>query len=111
MSTESGKKGWRDLPIGGIILDAGGAEAYETGSWRSFRPIHDPEKCIHCLRCWAFCPDSAMLQKDGKIVGIDYTHCKGCGICAKECPDKVQAIEMKPESDFIDEEKAKGTSE
>ena len=23
---------------------------------------------------------------DGKLVGIDYHHCKGCGICAQECP-------------------------
>ncbi|MFP3216806.1 MAG: 4Fe-4S binding protein, partial [Vulcanisaeta sp.] len=26
---------------------------------------------------------------------IDYDHCKGCGICAHECP--VKAIKMVPE--------------
>jgi len=111
MTTQIREKGWKDLPIGGIIVEAGCAETYETGSWRSSRPIHDEDKCIHCLRCWVFCPDSAIIQEDGKIVGIDYDHCKGCGICAKECPDKVQAIEMKPERDFLEQDQSKGKSE
>lgn len=87
-------KGWRDIPIGGVITDAGNSDTYETGSWRTFRPVHDREKCINCLRCWVFCPDSSILVEDGKVVGVDYKHCKGCGICAAECPDKVKAFKM-----------------
>jgi pyruvate ferredoxin oxidoreductase delta subunit len=86
--------GWKDIPIGGMILEAGNAVEYETGSWRAMRPIRDAEKCIHCLRCWIYCPDSAILVEEGKVVGIDLEHCKGCGICAVECPSKVQAITM-----------------
>ncbi len=96
------EKSWREIPIGGIIEDAGNAETYETGSWRTYRPIWDPEKCIHCLACWIACPDSAILLEDGKMIGIDYAHCKGCGICAFECPDKISAIEMKIETDVND---------
>jgi len=73
-------KGWRDVPIGGLILDPGSAYKYETGDWRTFRPVWSSEKCIHCLRCWVYCPDSAVKVKDGKVIGIDYSHCKGCGI-------------------------------
>jgi len=98
-------RGWKELPIGGIIPEAGNAEEYETGSWRTYKPIFDQEKCIHCLLCWVFCPDSSIIVKDGKVVGIDYDHCKGCGICAHECPPKASAIIMKLESECLAEEK------
>ncbi len=93
--------GWRDLPIGGILKEAGSAEKYLSGDWRIDRPVWDSEKCISCLVCWAYCPDSSiMVNEEGKMSGIDMDHCKGCGICAEECPPKVKAIEMKSESEF-----------
>ncbi len=98
--SKSKLKGWKEIPIGGLIIEAGNSEKYETGSWRSFRPVWDSNKCIHCLQCWIYCPDSAIQVEDGKIKGINLTHCKGCGICALECPDKVKAIEMKGEASF-----------
>ena len=52
------KLGYKELPAGDL-LEAGTALDFETGSWRSERPIHDEEKCINCLICWAYCPDSA----------------------------------------------------
>jgi len=87
-------KGWREIPIGGLIVEAGIAAQYETGGWRTYQPVHDAQKCTSCLLCWVYCPDSAIRVQGGKVVGIDYTHCKGCGICAEECPDKVKAITM-----------------
>lgn len=95
-------KGWKEIPIGGLIIEAGNSEEYETGSWRSFRPIRDEAKCTHCLLCWVYCPDSSIIVEDGKIVGIDLRHCKGCGICAKECPPKIKAITMVEEAEFAD---------
>lgn len=91
------KLGWKELPEGDV-LEAGTAEKFETGDWRSERPIWHPERCIHCLFCWISCPDTSILVKDGKMTGIDYKHCKGCGICARECPVKPEkAITMEPE--------------
>ncbi|MBD3237703.1 MAG: 4Fe-4S dicluster domain-containing protein [Candidatus Eisenbacteria bacterium] len=87
-------KGWKEIPIAGLIVEAGNAASYKTGGWRTFKPIHDAEKCTNCLRCWIYCPDSSILLEEGKVVGIDYDHCKGCGICARECPLKVKAITM-----------------
>ncbi|HDS08584.1 MAG TPA: ferredoxin [Firmicutes bacterium] len=86
------EKNWKEIPIGGLILEAGNAREYKTGDWRTFRPVWFEDKCIHCFQCWANCPDSSILIKDDKMTGIDYDHCKGCGICAKICPK--QAIEM-----------------
>jgi len=92
--------GWKELAIGGVIPQGGTTAEKDVSGWRTYRPVRDDEKCIHCLRCWIFCPDSAILVKDGKVVGINYDHCKGCGICAHECPPKVQAIAMKLESEI-----------
>ena len=88
------EKTWRDVPIGGMILDAGNSAEYKTGSWRSYRPVRDEEKCNHCLQCWAYCPDFCVKVEDEKVVGIDLDYCKGCGICERICPPKVQAITM-----------------
>lgn len=93
------EKGWKELPLGGIIEDAGNAAEYNTGSWRTYAPIWHEENCIHCFTCWIFCPDNSITVKDGKITGINYFHCKGCGICAHECPRKPNVIEMKLEAE------------
>ncbi len=95
--------GWRELPIGAIIPEGGTSERYETGSWRTERPVLDPERCTSCLICWIFCPDSSIIVKDGKMIGFDLDHCKGCGICARECPPKFSAIRMVSESKFHEE--------
>ena len=92
-------KNWKELPIGGVIEEAGNAQNYETGSWRVNRPILDKNKCTSCLICWIFCPDTSIMVKDGKVTGIDLEHCKGCGICARECPLKDKAITMQLESE------------
>jgi pyruvate ferredoxin oxidoreductase delta subunit len=90
------KLSYKELPIGDI-LEAGTAKKFKTGDWRVERPVWDAKKCINCMFCWISCPDSAIMVKEGKVVGIDLEHCKGCGICAKECPVKVQAIKMEKE--------------
>ena len=88
-------KSWKELPVGGVIPGGATPELNKTGSWRSKRPIWNAEKCIHCLQCWLHCPDDSFFLKEQKITGIDYDHCKGCGVCAAVCP--VDAIEMVPE--------------
>jgi pyruvate ferredoxin oxidoreductase delta subunit len=87
----------------GTVAEGGTMADLYTGSWRTYCPITDFEKCIHCMLCWIVCPDSAVRVEGGKKLGTDYQYCKGCGICATECP--VDAIEMKLESDLSEEEK------
>jgi pyruvate ferredoxin oxidoreductase delta subunit len=88
-------KGWKTLPEGGKILEAGNSVEYKTGEWRAFRPVRDVPRCTNCLTCWVFCPDTSILVADEKMTGFDLVHCKGCGICASVCP--VDCIEMKEE--------------
>lgn len=82
---------WKEATIGGRVLNPGSSAEYETGTWRTLRPVHDMNKCTHCMLCWINCPDSSIVVKDGKWVEFDYFHCKGCGICAAVCPVKVEA--------------------
>lgn len=89
------KKGWKDLAIGTQIIKAGSSEDFKTGDWRTEKPVIDFAQCIHCLICWIYCPDSSIIVKDGKIAGVNYDFCKGCGICADECPK--DAISMQSE--------------
>jgi pyruvate ferredoxin oxidoreductase delta subunit len=81
-------KTWKELPAAAVITDPGSAKNFKTGSWRSFRPIWIEENCIQCLFCWVYCPDMSIKVSEGKMTGIDYDFCKGCGVCALECPGK-----------------------
>lgn len=65
--------------------------AGKTGTWRTFRPVVDKEKCNACGLCALFCPDGCIDEN----FEIDLNFCKGCGICANECPKK--AIKMASE--------------
>lgn len=94
--------GWRDIPLGGLIVEAGNSAEYPTGGWRAFRPIRDVDRCIQCLQCWVFCPDASIVVENQKMTGFDYDHCKGCGICAQICP--VTCIEMVEENKFTKKE-------
>jgi len=87
-------QGWKDIPTGTAIVEAGSSVEYLTGGWRDNRPEHDKDKCTNCLLCWVYCPEGAIIVKDDRITGINYDYCKGCGICASECPPKVKAITM-----------------
>ncbi|MHB0975943.1 MAG: 4Fe-4S binding protein [Candidatus Aquicultorales bacterium] len=90
-----GKPGWREIPRAGLVTEAGNSVAYHTGDWRTERPLWLQDRCIHCMLCWLFCPDDAWKAAAGHNTGVTYEHCKGCGICAQECP--VDAIAMKEE--------------
>jgi pyruvate ferredoxin oxidoreductase delta subunit len=92
---------WHDITLGGTMPDAGNAELFKTGDWRSMKPIWLKDKCKQCLLCYPVCPDTSILiHTDGNVskrTDFDYDHCKGCGVCVKVCPFK--AI------DFVEESK------
>ncbi len=52
--------------------------------------------CMECDNCYGVCPDNAIIKLGpGKHYEFNYTYCKGCGVCAQECP--CGHIKMVPE--------------
>jgi len=49
--------------------------------------------CNQCDTCWLYCPDVCILRRDHEGYEIDYDYCKGCGVCAQECPRVAIVIE------------------
>ncbi|HEY7303783.1 MAG TPA: NAD(P)-binding protein [Bryobacteraceae bacterium] len=53
--------------------------------------------CFECDNCYGVCPDNSVIKLGPeKRFQINYDYCKGCGLCAAECP--CGAIEMVPEA-------------
>lgn len=77
---------WKDIPVGSIVHEPGNASEYQTGDWRSQRPVLDKEKCIKCGICAMYCPEPCITKDDEGYYVADLYYCKGCGICAHECP-------------------------
>jgi 2-oxoacid:acceptor oxidoreductase gamma subunit (pyruvate/2-ketoisovalerate family) len=44
--------------------------------------------CNDCDRCVTYCPEG-VLMRVGHEFHFDYSYCKGCGVCAAECPRNV----------------------
>ena len=52
--------------------------------------------CFECDNCYSYCPDDAIVKLGpGLGYAVDLDYCKGCGVCATECP--AGAIDMVPE--------------
>jgi NADPH-dependent glutamate synthase beta subunit-like oxidoreductase len=42
--------------------------------------------CFACDNCFGVCPDASVIKLVDGEYAIDLDHCKGCGLCAAECP-------------------------
>lgn len=60
-------------------------EALKNAAIAEARRCFQCGRCNVCNTCWFLCPDAVILQKNGEI-DFDYDYCKGCGVCAEECP-------------------------
>ena len=69
----------------------------ETNALYEARRCLSCGNCFECDNCYGVCPDNAVIKLgDGKRFQFDYDYCKGCGLCAAECP--CGAIDMVAEA-------------
>ena len=69
----------------------------ETNALYEARRCLSCGNCFECDNCYGVCPDNAVVKLGpGARFAINYDYCKGCGVCAEECP--CGAIAMVPEA-------------
>ena len=69
----------------------------ETNALYEARRCLSCGNCFECDNCYGVCPDNSVKKLGpGKRFEFNYDYCKGCGVCAAECP--CGAIEMVPEA-------------
>ena len=111
-----------------------GTSRYEKRGVAVTVPVWDASKCIQCSQCSLVCPHAAIRPvlvtkeeaasapatfeavpvkgiKDAPEgmtfrVQVSALDCLGCGVCAQVCPDKVQALTMKPIDEVAEVETA-----
>ena len=68
----------------------------ETNALYEARRCLSCGNCFECDNCYGVCPDNAVIKLGpGRRFQFNYDYCKGCGMCAQECP--CGAIAMVPE--------------
>ncbi len=78
-----------------------------VASWRVVKPVYNRDVCIDCQNCWVWCPDTSIISRDKQMLGIDYDHCKGCGVCAEVCPTNPKSLIMFAEAEELEDALAK----
>lgn len=85
-----GPIGWRNMLNGGTIdaltHNTGGRDNRIAGRGRV--PEFHKESCSSCGICLTVCSDpGGLMWRDGRMIGIDQSFCKGCMRCVEVCPD------------------------
>ncbi len=92
---------WKDLALGGAVIEPGSAKYNRTGDWRSERPVWTDKRCVGCGVCSIFCPEGCITMIPDKTLDnergyrpvTDLEYCKGCGICVVECDKRCRVLE------------------
>jgi coenzyme F420-reducing hydrogenase delta subunit/Pyruvate/2-oxoacid:ferredoxin oxidoreductase delta subunit len=71
------------------VLDFFGEDSHEVALSRIGKNV---ARCSRCLTCYRVCPHRAISHSGDDIPSFSDLACRGCGICAAECP--MQAIDL-----------------
>ncbi len=74
-----------------LTVGPGTSKVNKTGAWRTLVPVFKHDTCNDCRICVLVCPDACVFGENS-VYDPNLDYCKGCGICAYECP--VDDIEM-----------------
>ncbi len=78
----------RDLHARGPVAELGFDEVnHGIGNALEAHRCFSCGHCTHCDTCLVYCPEGVVRRAD-EGYALDYTYCKGCGICVHECPRK-----------------------
>lgn len=73
---------------------AAGHLVVDNSGWRTTRPAITDSACICCNLCVLLCPDGALANTRDRYPRLLGEWCKGCGICARECPkDAIRMVD------------------
>lgn len=82
-----------------IVVKPNTTLANRTAGWRTMKPKFLHDKCTACGICPRVCPEGIVYQTDQtnasgkKYFECDLNYCKGCSLCAIECPFKAIVME------------------
>ena len=79
------------------------SKSMSVGDWRVIKPAWNSETCIDCQNCWIFCPDTSIIARNKEMNGVDYEHCKGCGLCVSVCPTNPKSLLMFNEFETVED--------
>ena len=87
MKTSESRKGARDVPgtVSRARRPGRGRRRGIAGGGRP-RGLHRRVAARRLPRGNGVCPDNAIIKLGDGRYEIDYDYCKGCGLCAAECP-------------------------
>ncbi len=52
-------------------------------------------RCTECDTCLVYCPEGIIRRQTEHGYEVDYSYCKGCGICVTECPRSAMEMQSK----------------
>ena len=76
---------------GGVVV-RDEAEQPRTGGWRTgLKPEVDLARCVNCLLCWLYCPDSAVALDGTTFAGFDFDLLQGLRDLRRDLPDAARS--------------------
>ena len=66
-----------------------------------YKITNDPERCVKCGLCVAFCPCEMLgIGEEGYPIVLDIDQCVGCMTCSGNCPKRALTVESTGDSVF-----------